>query len=180
MRIDPSHAYPLATLAIALVAAAFDWKTARIPNALTYGGLLVALPLHAWLSPQGRALEGMQWSALGALACAVPLLVSFRLGWVGGGDVKLIAAMGALGGLSVGLEAVFLALLCASAVVFVRLCYDGVFFRTVGNGLAVAATRTVLRGRTIEPRAELTSTLRFGPFALAGATLSLALHGGLL
>jgi hypothetical protein len=50
----------------------------------------------------------------------------------------------------------------------------------VGNGVAVAASRTVLRGRAVEPRAELTSTLRFGPFALAGATLSLAMHGGLI
>lgn len=178
--MQPPVAYAVATFGVALVAAAFDWKTARIPNALTYGGLLVALPLHAWLSPPGKALEGMQWSALGALVCVVPLLVSFWLGWVGGGDVKLIAAMGALGGISSGLESVFLALFAASAFVFIRLCWQGVFLRTVGNGFAVAATRTVLRGRTVEPRAELVSTFRFGPFALAGAAVSLAMHGGLI
>jgi prepilin peptidase CpaA len=180
--MSPHQAYALATFALALVAAAFDWRTGRIPNALTYGALAIALPLHALLSPPGGALEAMQWSALGALACGLPLLVSFRLGWVAGGDVKLIAAMGAVGGLSAGLESVFLALLIASAFVFIRLSYRGMFFRTVGNGLAVAATRVVLRGRNVEPRSELTSSLRFGPFALAGAALSLRLatHGGLI
>jgi prepilin peptidase CpaA len=180
--MSPHEIYALATFAVALVAAAFDWRTGRIPNALTYGTLAVAVPLHVFLSPPGKALEGVQWSVLGAVACVFPLRISFRLGWVAGGDVKLIAAMGAIGGLSAGLESVFLALLFASAFVFVRLSYNGVFFRTVGNGLAVAATRTVIRGRNVVPRTELTSSLRFGPFALAGAALSLRLatHGGLI
>jgi prepilin peptidase CpaA len=178
--IQPSEVYAIATFGVALLAAAFDWKMGRIPNALTYGALIAALPLHAWLSQPGKALEGVQWSALGALACAVPLLISFRLGWVAGGDVKLIAAMGAIGGLSTGLESVFLSLLAAMAFVFLRLCWNGVFFRTVGNGLALAASRTFFRGRLVEKREELTSTLRFGPFALAGASLSLVMHGGLI
>jgi prepilin peptidase CpaA len=180
----PSEIYAIATFGVALFAAAFDWKMGRIPNELTYGSLLVALPLHAWLSPPGRTLEGIQWAVLGALACAVPLLVSFRLGWVAGGDVKLITAMGAVGGLSTGLESVFLSLLAASAFVFLRLCWNGVFFRTLGSGLALAASRTFKRGRLLETqpeaRPELTSTLRFGPFALAGASLSLVMHGGLI
>jgi Flp pilus assembly protein protease CpaA len=175
-----SEVYALATFAVALLAAAFDWRLGRIPNALTYAALLVALPLHAYLSPHGRALEGIQWAAFGGLACGLPLVVSFWLGWVAGGDVKLITAMGALGGISSGLEAVFLALLSASGFVFIRLCYRGVFLRTVTNGFAVAAARTLHRGASVEPRAELTTTLRFGPFALAGASLSLAIHGGLI
>ena len=88
--------------------------------------------------------------------------------------------MGALGGISAGLESVFFGLSVAAAFVFLRMCWNGVLFRTVTNGLAVAATRTVLRSRTVEPRAEFTSTLRFGPFALVGAALSLVVNGGLL
>jgi len=175
-----TETYALATVAVALPAALFDWRTGKVPNVLTYGALLVALPLHAFLSPPGKALEGVQWAAIGGVACAVPLLVSYRLGWVGGGDVKLIAAMGALGGVTAGVSAVFLSLLAACSFVFLRLCYSGVFLRTLWSGLAVAASRTVLRGRIVEARPELTSTLRFGPFALVGAALSLAIHGGLL
>jgi len=175
-----SEAYVFATFGVALVAAVFDWRTGRIPNALTLGALLLAVPLHAWLSSPGRTWDGVESSALGAAVCAVPCVIGWRLGWVAGGDVKLIAAMGALGGMSSGLESVFLSLFLASAFVFLRLCWDGVFFRTLGNGLAVAASRTVRRGMSVTPRSELASTLRFGPFALAGAALSLLLHGGLV
>jgi prepilin peptidase CpaA len=180
--------YLFATFGVALVAAAFDWRTGRIPNVLTVAALLVAVPLHAFLSASGHTIDGIESSALGAAVVAVPCLVGWRFGWVAGGDVKLIAAMGALGGLSSGLESVFFSLLFASAYVFLRLSWDGVFFRTLGNGIAVAATRTLFRGGSggrgrlgkiaVVPRAELTSSLRFGPFALAGAAISLVLHGG--
>ncbi len=174
------QAYVVATFAVVLVAAAFDWRTGRIPNSLTLGALLLAVPMHAGLSAPGRTWDGVESSLLGALMCVVPFVVGWRMGWAAGGDVKLVAAMGALGGISTGLESVFLTLFFAAAFVFLRLCWNGVFFQTVGNGLAVAVARTVARDQAVEPRAELTSTLRLGPFALVGATLSLVLHGGLV
>jgi prepilin peptidase CpaA len=175
-----SEVYVAVTFGVALLAAAFDWRTGRIPNALTFGALLAALPLHAWLSAKGHTIDGLESSALGAAVCAAPCVVGWRVGWVAGGDVKLIAAMGALGGISSGLESVFLGLSFAIAFVFLRLLWSGVFFRTFSNGVAVVAARVVAPHRAVSPRAELTSTLRFGPFALAGAALSLILHGGLV
>jgi prepilin peptidase CpaA len=178
--MDPVHVYLLATLAVALVAAGFDWRTGRVPNRLTLAAIILAFPLHGYLSGGTSLLDALKWPLIGAVVCALPPAIGWRLGWVGGGDVKLIAAMGALGGLSLGLECVFLGLLSASAYVMLRLAWDGVFLRTVGNGLAVAATRAVRSRTPAEPRAELKSALRFGPFALAGTALSIALHGGLV
>ncbi len=172
--------FVLATFAVVLVAAAFDWRTGRIPNTLTFGAILLAVPMHAGFSAHGKTWDGVESSVLGAAVCALPFVVGWRLGWVAGGDAKLVAAMGALGGISVGLESVFFGLSLAAAFVFLRMCWDGVLFRTVANGIAVAATRTVLRNHDVVPRAEFSSTLRFGPFALLGATLSLVLNGGLL
>ncbi len=176
-RIPAAEAFLLATFALALVAAAFDWRTKRIPNVLTLGGVLLAFPLHGWLSPE---TIGYQSAALGCLACAVPSLVAWWLGWVAGGDVKLLAAMGALGGVSFGLEAAFLSLFCAAAFVFLRLTWNGVLLRTVTNAFAVAGTRALRRAHPTPPSEELSSELRFGPFALAGASLSLCLHGAIL
>jgi prepilin peptidase CpaA len=179
-KIPGAEAFLLATFAVAFVAAAFDWRTKRIPNVLTIGGILLAFPLHAWLSP---SVTGYQSAALGCLACAVPPAVGWRLGWVAGGDVKLLAAMGALGGISFGLEAVFFALFCASGFIFLRLCWNGVLLRTAANGMAVAATRTFYASkpsRVVRAVPEFSSELRFGPFALAGATMSLFLHGAFL
>jgi prepilin peptidase CpaA len=78
-------------IAIALVAAASDLRTRKIPNLLTFGSAAVAVGLHAvvggWTAA-GAALAG--W-VLG-LALFLPL---FALGGMGAGDVKLLAALGA-------------------------------------------------------------------------------------
>src|SRR5690606_25938791 len=75
-----------------LVAAAgwLDLRTGRIPNVVTLTGLAVALALRALLDPSllGPGLAG---AALG-LGVSLPL---FALGGLGGGDVKLLAAVGA-------------------------------------------------------------------------------------
>jgi prepilin peptidase CpaA len=81
------------TLAIWLVlgacaiAVATDLRSRRIPNALTAALAVAALGLHATSG----------WAAFGiALATLVGVLfiglVAFSFGWLGGGDVKLLAA----------------------------------------------------------------------------------------
>jgi prepilin peptidase CpaA len=176
--MSADHVYLFGILAVALIAAGFDWKTGKIPNQLTLGAILLAFPLHAYVSGGTSILGALKWPLLGALVCAVPPAIAWRTGWMGGGDVKLMAAIGAVGGLSLGLESVFLGLLSAGAFVLLRLAWNGAFLGTVGNGVAVAVTRSLGRKHPIEPRAELTHALRFGPFALAGAALSILLHGG--
>jgi prepilin peptidase CpaA len=67
----------------------FDMRFRRIPNALTVAGLGVALVLRAWLG--GSALvEGVEGAGVGLALALVP----FALGMLGGGDVKLLAAVG--------------------------------------------------------------------------------------
>jgi prepilin peptidase CpaA len=186
--MDGARAYQLGTVGVASLAALFDWRTGRIPNWLTLGALAAALPFHAWMTAgvgdQGP-LDGVKWAVLGALACSLPLLLSWRLGWVAGGDVKLVAALGAVGGLSLGLEAVFLAFLSAASYVLLRHAWNGTLWRSVDDALTLLVGRALVRRkklagllskpRTLTPSA---STLRFGPFALAGSLLAFALHGG--
>jgi len=74
------------------MAAWLDWTTSRIPNWLTLTGLVAALLLRALAGSAVQGLEG----------CGVALAVAFMLyalGAVGGGDVKLLAAVGAFLGL---------------------------------------------------------------------------------
>lgn len=72
------------------VAAALDLGTRRIPNALTVGGLMVALGLRCF-SGVPAVTEGLL-GALIAFGVSFPL---FLLGGMGGGDVKLLSAVGA-------------------------------------------------------------------------------------
>lgn len=81
----------LPMLGLLLLAAVVDWRQRRIPNWLTLGLLASGLARSlVW----GGALPPTQ-ALLGALAGFGLLLVLFVLGAVGGGDVKLLAGVGA-------------------------------------------------------------------------------------
>ena len=81
------------TVAIAIAAAACvtDLRTRRIPNVLTFGGALAGLAFHAATGGVGGFSQAIGGWTVGAMVFAIP----FALGGLGGGDVKLLAALGA-------------------------------------------------------------------------------------
>jgi Flp pilus assembly protein protease CpaA len=81
-------------VALACLAAATDVRRRVVPDWLTLPAMALGLGSFAWrLHWTGAAL----W-ALGVAAPALPLLLPWLLGGVGGGDFKLAIAFGALGG----------------------------------------------------------------------------------
>ena len=82
---------PIIAISIGLAACAFDVRTRRIPNALTMVAAVAGLLYHAASS----GLSGVQMAAAGWLLGLLLLLPYFALGGMGGGDVKLVAALGA-------------------------------------------------------------------------------------
>jgi prepilin peptidase CpaA len=95
-------------LAIAFTAVAFDVRTRRIPNLLTFGAAAAAL-VYGFA---GRGLEGLGASALGWVVGAVLFFPIFALRGMGAGDVKLLAALGAWLG---PVEALWLAIFASIA-----------------------------------------------------------------
>jgi prepilin peptidase CpaA len=89
----------VATLASALaVSAVTDLRERRILNAVTYPALLLVAACAISLG----GLPLLAESALGALVCALPLAVAMWRGWMGAGDVKLIAVAGLVSGTAAG------------------------------------------------------------------------------
>jgi prepilin peptidase CpaA len=170
--------FPWAIFAVTLIAALFDRRTGSIPNALTLGAFVAAPALHALSVARPFALEAAGWSLGAGAICAAAPFALYELGWVGGGDVKLVAAIGALGGMRLGLETAFLAFFAVTSFGLLRLTWRGSLLRTMGGDLRATARR--LRGaRGLAPDAPTEdSALRFGPFACAGAAMSLLLHAG--
>jgi len=76
---------------IGLVACVFDVRTRRIPNALTFGAAAVGVVYHGATGGLPGVLGSVGGWTVGALLFA-PV---FALGGMGGGDVKLLAALGA-------------------------------------------------------------------------------------
>ncbi len=84
----------LHAVAIAVAGAAvwFDWRERRIPNRLVAVGMAAGLGLGLVTG----GLRGLGASAAGLIVGGAILFVPFALGWVGAGDVKLLAAVGAI------------------------------------------------------------------------------------
>jgi prepilin peptidase CpaA len=78
-------------LIVALAGCLTDLRTRRIPNALTLGAALGAFGYY--LVTDGW--PGLAWSAAGWAVGLAMFLPFFMLRGIGGGDVKLVAALGA-------------------------------------------------------------------------------------
>lgn len=89
----------LLTLAVALLVSLItDLRSRLILNVVTLPALAVVAVCVFWLGGLPLELE----AALGVLACAGPLLVMMLRGWMGAGDVKLMAVCGAVSGAAAG------------------------------------------------------------------------------
>ena len=97
-----------AALTVAAMACITDLRTRRIPNVLTFGSAAGACGFYF----AERGISGLGFSAAGWLVGGLMFLPLFALRGLGGGDVKLLAALGAW--LGPGL-AVWLALWSAAA-----------------------------------------------------------------
>ena len=82
----------LAPLALALLTAAItDWRKRKIYNWLTYPAVLVGLALHTITF----GLHGFAAGVVTAVIVIIIGLIILPFGWFGGGDIKLLAAIGA-------------------------------------------------------------------------------------
>jgi prepilin peptidase CpaA len=95
----PQAKIALVTLALALAVSAYtDVRQRRILNAVTYPALLVVAACLLSLGGPSLLLE----SAVGALVCTAPLALAMWRGWMGAGDVKLMAIGGLVSGAAAG------------------------------------------------------------------------------
>lgn len=79
---------------VATIAALADLRNRRIPNWLTVSSLTLGVFVNVWQTGFGGAVTGLSGAALG-LAILLPL---YFLRAMGAGDVKLLAALGAIVG----------------------------------------------------------------------------------
>lgn len=104
------HFFLIAAVVVTLVAAVVDHRTGHIPNPLTLGPLAAAPLAHAFVNAAHThsavlSLRSLGFSLLAALLCALLPLAMYRSAGMGGGDVKLFAAVGAITNIIVGLHA---------------------------------------------------------------------------
>ncbi|MBX3193042.1 MAG: prepilin peptidase [Labilithrix sp.] len=172
------------TLAVATTAAAAytDIRKGEIPNWLTFGafgaGLVAsaATAAHAF-GPDPRAIGLAVLGALGGgLACAILPFFLWRSGVMGGGDVKLFIALGALCHAGAGLDIELTSFIAGSLVAPVQLAFRGKLLETIKRiGMLLANLALPETKRFAIPRSEMT-WFRFGP-AILLATIWVCMVG---
>jgi prepilin peptidase CpaA len=158
MMTAPAEHLLFAALALgcAAVASFYDVRERRIPNRLTGSCLLAGLLLHL----------GLGSAAIASIAAGGLFLVFFLAGGMGAGDVKLMAAIGAIAGLA-PLQLLILATVLAGGLFALGLAgYHGRLRQTLVN-VAALLVHHGREGIRPHPEMNLTNerTLRL-PFAL--------------
>ena len=159
-------------VALAAIAAFTDFRRGIIPNWLTLPPLVIAPIVHAI---QGGAWAGLASVAAAVLCGLVPYLL-FKRGAAGGGDVKLLAAIGAVAGLSLGVEAQLATFMAAAVVSLGQLAWRGQLVRTLANTFYLALNPVLPRRMRREMAPELMTAVRLGSFVLAGTVIAVVLR----
>lgn len=162
-------------VAVTLIAAASDLKTGHIPNWLTLGALLLGAASRLLQGAWFGGIEGLRGEALqvglGIVVCALVPLLLWRIAHLGGGDFKLLTALGAICGPTLGLRAQIYSFIVMFAYLVARLTYEGqlgtVLWRSVGTLL-----RPLFRRPMPVPKV-LLAPVRFGPAISIGTGLAL-------
>jgi prepilin peptidase CpaA len=172
-----------AVVLFTLLAAWTDARTGHVPNAIVLAFALCAAGIRlaitftvarrSGVDPWPLALDTAASMVLGLVVCAAVPYLMFRLNAMGGGDVKLLAALGLalgpMGGLQVELGAFVIASLFAGA----RLAYRGHLLGMLKNSALLVLRPFVPAGKRKEVPPELLTSLRFAP-ALFAAVLVFA------
>lgn len=161
-------------LLIAGCAAVTDLRSGQIPNWITLPPLLAA-PLVYLAIGGPRALLA---SLFGALVCgAVPALVFFvSPAGMGGGDVKLLAAIGALAGAYLGIEIELYSFLAISGYALLLLAWRGQLRSALRNSAVTFLNLFLPRDRRRPIATESMTTLRLGGAILAASVYCLSLQ----
>lgn len=149
-----------ALLLLLLTAAVTDYRSFRIPNWLTLGGILFALVSAPFFT--GRPWEALGWAVCGLLIGFFALLPFYAVGVMGAGDVKLMAMVGAFIGVPGIVYAVLATFIVGGVLAIAVILRRGVFSRALGNIRMLMQTLALSAFGGIRPDVQMDSRKSVG------------------
>jgi prepilin peptidase CpaA len=151
-----------------------DVRARKIPNVLTGPALLLGVLVHLGLN--GTAGAGS--ALLGAVVAGAILLPGWLMGFMGAGDVKLMAAVGAWLGHPDGFVAAVAALIAGGLLAIAVAVRRGILKQALRNSMALGLALLGRKGSGSTTR-PTTAGVRFpfAPAVLAGAIFALLSRG---
>lgn len=158
----------IVTLLVTAVAAFTDTRHGIIPNWLTFPTLAAAPLVHLVIGGPGA----LGHSLLSAIVCGLVPLFLFAKGAMGGGDVKLFAAIGAMLPLELALGLQLQAYLCVAFLAMAVLALRGHLLAVLVSTYRIATPWKRREARPIASEAAL-HTVRMGLGIFFAALLAL-------
>ena len=169
--------WPIAVLGVALVVAAVtDIRSGKIPNYVTYPAVLIGLAGHTllgglWGAPDGDAL-GLMGALTGLAVGFVPLLLAWLTGGIGGGDAKLMAAVGTLTGWRFALAAMLYGFIVAAMMAIVVMIHRRVAKDTFKRVWRFVALALFYKARPGDPSTKDSPKIAFGVALCIGSAFA--------
>ncbi len=155
--------WAIAILVVGMVTAVIsDLSSCRVPNKLTFSMVLVATVLHAWFGQW----EGLMFASTGLVAGLLCFLPFHLLGAMGAGDVKLLAAVGAVVGPGTVVIAALMTILAGGVIALVYITARGGLPAMLRRYSSMFVLLTAKQPQYIPPAPGEAAGLRF-PYALA-------------
>ena len=157
---------------MAAIAATTDHRSGTIPNWLTLPPLVLGPAVFFYVG----GVPGLLSALAGLLVCGlIPALLYWKDA-IGGGDVKLFAALGAVVGLEMGLEAQLISYIAAWLYALVRLAIDRKLGATLKNSFFLLMNPVLPRNRRREIKREFMTSVRLGGAILVGTAIAVVLR----
>ncbi|HWI54228.1 MAG TPA: A24 family peptidase [Desulfobacteria bacterium] len=152
------------TLFIVSLAAVIDLRIRRIPNVLTMPAIAFGIILNTYNSGLGGGVNALAGFTSGILV----LLIPFILGGMGAGDVKLLAAIGALNGTQFVLQASLYSALSGGVIALIVAAARGQLGLVTFNTYMAVQSFSIYKilKKDFEPTGFLSSNIRF-PYGMA-------------
>jgi len=158
--------YHVPLFGVLVVACYTDLAVKKVYNWLTLPGMLLGLTLHAGF----QGLPGLTDSLLGCGLAWIVFGTAYMVGGMGGGDVKLAGAIGALGGVSLAFWSIIYSGLVGGMMALVLLVWQG----KLKQGGA-AAVQGLLRLQSPKPEEiDLKGEVPYGVAMVIGTFLAIA------
>jgi prepilin peptidase CpaA len=166
-------------VAATAVGAYTDTRRGLLPNWLVLPLIPAGLALNFFAS----GVPGLIQSVIGLVVCGiVPLLLYITSGGtaIGGGDVKLFGAIGALVGWYDGLEIQLTSYVALLVLAFFALAWRGQLWKTLANAGWMAINWVLPKAKRRSITSEAMVSMRLGPAIFVAALLLYGLNTGAL
>lgn len=164
----------LVLVGLLVTAAVIDWRSYRIPNWLTFGGMAFGLIYNTVTAPTWH--QGLLGALAGLAVGLIVLLPVYALRVLGAGDVKLMAMVGAIVGLSDILNAALYSLIVGGLAAIAFALYLRAFRRMTANVADIVQTMTIAAITGIHPTQALAGRASIGklPYGVSIAAGTIA------